>query len=101
MIELDLVEKNEKSHSTRIRETVLDAIPDLECVQNIKTMSWELVFDNDLIIIVYEMSKHDILDKVMPCQSSHTHARRYQEIKISSKARFLWNVTTHQVSKYS
>ena len=41
------------------------AIPDLKCVKNPRSRSWDLIFNAGLSIAVSKMKKKDIMDKVV------------------------------------
>ena len=54
-----------KTHTTRLRKSLVEAIPDLECVQN-KSGQWDLIFDENLAAAVYELKRQDTVnDKVI------------------------------------
>ena len=65
LAELAIAEEGDVTHTTRLRETIVAAIPDLECVQNPRSRSWDLIFNADLSIAVSEMRKQDNTDKIM------------------------------------
>ena len=46
-------------HTTRLREALVDAIPDLVAVQNKKSGKWDLCFDETLTEAVLDLKKHE------------------------------------------
>ena len=65
LAELGIAKDGDVTNTTRLRETIVAAIPDLECVQNPRSRSWDLIFNADLSIAVSEMRKQDNTDKIM------------------------------------
>lgn len=49
----------------RLSQALIDAIHDLECLQNTWSSTWDLVFNADLSTALSEMRKHDTTDKIM------------------------------------
>ena len=43
LAELGIAEEGDVTHITRLRVTIVAAIPDLECVQNPQSRSWDLI----------------------------------------------------------
>lgn len=53
-------------HTTRLREALVEAIPDLMAVQNKKSGKWELGFDESISEAIMEMKKHETAgEKIM------------------------------------
>ena len=53
-------------HTTRLRKSLIEAIPDLECIKNKNGYNWDLVFNEYLGLAVSEMKQRDSFkDKVL------------------------------------
>ena len=63
------------THTTRLRKSLVEAIPDLECIQN-KNGKWDLLFNESLADAVVELKRRDTAKDKVAVLSQAAHILR-------------------------